>query len=297
MNSQNKTYPILAISACLYAAVLWGLLWYPLRIMELQGLPGLWATLAIYVPASIVVIGYVLAKQIPMPKQYGLLFCLALAAGWTNLAFILAMLEGTVVRVLLLFYLSPVWTILLSRLFFYEPISRIAFLHLCLAFIGALILLWTDQFSLNFSQADWLAISSGFGFALTNVLVRKIGNIPIAHKMSSAFIGVIVLCVIGLIAMSDPAPHAATSAWFIGLLVGVFGMILMTYCAQYGVTHLPLHQSATLFLFEVPAGAISAAILSNEVMSGREWIGGLLVLLAAWLSARSTINHSRNVEN
>ncbi len=294
MNSNNNTQSILAVSACLYAAILWGLLWYPLRIMEAQGLPGLWATLAIYVPASVFVISYILFKRTTIPKQHGLLLCLALAAGWTNLAFILAMLEGTVVRVLLLFYLSPVWTILLSRLFFHEPISRSAFLHLSLAFIGAIILLWTEEFDFVFSKADWLAITSGFGFALTNVLVRKIGDIPIAHKMSAAFLGVIALSIIGLLIMHNPIPHPEPSAWLIGALVGILGMLLMTYCAQYGVTHLPLHQSATLFLFEVPAGAVSAAILSNEVMTGREWIGGILVLLAAWLSARSTIKHSRN---
>lgn len=276
---------------------MWGVLWYPLRLMESMGLPGLWATLVIYVSAATIILAVAVIRRALLPSNGWLFCCLALASGWTNLSFILALLEGTVVRVLLLFYLSPVWTLLLARLFFDEPISKSSLLHLMLAFSGAIILLWTDEFDLAFSRADWLAIGSGFGFALTNVLVRKLGDVPIIYKMSSAFVGVIVLSMIGLLLNASPIPQPEPAAIAIGVVVGLLGMILMTYAAQYGVTHLPLHQSATLFLFEVPAGAISVAWLSAEVMSNREWIGGCLVMIAAWLSARSTISHSRNTQN
>jgi uncharacterized membrane protein len=44
------------------------------------------------------------------------LAALGLAAGWTNLAYVLAMLQGEVVRVLLLFFLSPLWTVVFARI-------------------------------------------------------------------------------------------------------------------------------------------------------------------------------------
>jgi drug/metabolite transporter (DMT)-like permease len=43
--------------------------------------------------------------------ERGLLLALALAAGWTNLAYVLAVIHGEVMRVLLLFYLAPLWTV------------------------------------------------------------------------------------------------------------------------------------------------------------------------------------------
>jgi drug/metabolite transporter (DMT)-like permease len=39
-------------------------------------------------------------------------------------------------------------------------------------------------------------------------------------------------------------------------------------------------------LFELVAGAVSQQLLSNEVMTLTEWLGGSLIVLAAYLSAR-----------
>jgi drug/metabolite transporter (DMT)-like permease len=66
-------------------------------------------------------------------------------------------------------------------------------------------------------------------------------------------------------------------------------MLVMTYAAQYGVTHLPVHRSAVIFLFEIVAGAVSAALLTNELVTPGEWAGGLLVVLAAWITAIDTL--------
>jgi len=42
-------------------------------------------------------------------------------------------------------------------------------------------------------------------------------------------------------------------------------------------------------LFEIVAGAVSAALLTNEIVTLREWAGGLLVVLAAWITAMETL--------
>ncbi len=292
--SANSKLP--AIIACLIAAALWGLLWHPLRLLEQMGLPGIWGSIFIYVFALIAVFPFLIRQAWPKSVPPMFLLFIGLAAGWTNLAFILALLEGTVVRVLLLFYLSPIWAVILACLFLKEAISPKAYFHLVLAFFGAMVLLWNDQQMFELSYADTLAVSSGFAFALTNLLVRKVGDIPIIFKMVPAWLGVLFVAAIWLSLGDIPgielqgvsllAPIALAAA------VGIFGMTIMTYTAQYGVTHLPIHQSATLFLFEVPVGAVSAALLSQETMAYQEWIGGGLVMLAAWLSAKLTVNSS-----
>ncbi len=108
------SHRLLPVLSLLLSATLWGVIWYPLRLLEQGGLAGLWATLIIYTTASL--LGLVLA--LPYLGQLGrrpwLMLLLAAAAGWCNVSFILAMLEGTVMRVLLLFYLSPVWATLLG---------------------------------------------------------------------------------------------------------------------------------------------------------------------------------------
>ena len=60
----------------------------------------------------------------------------------------------------------------------------------------------------------------------------------------------------------------------------------MTWLVVYGVTHMPVHRSATILLFEVVAATVSTYLLTDERMSTREWLGGLAVIVAAYLSAR-----------
>jgi drug/metabolite transporter (DMT)-like permease len=62
----------------------------------------------------------------------------------------------------------------------------------------------------------------------------------------------------------------------------------MTVLVQYGVTHLPVHRSAVLALIELVAGAVSQQLLTDEAVSAHEWLGGALILVGAYLSARAS---------
>lgn len=293
--SRVKLNTLLPVLCCLIAAIMWGIFWYPLRILEQKGIPGLWATLVIYMSALMSLLPVLLAKRHGHVKQSGLLLLMGLFSGWTNLSFILAILEGTVVRVLLLFYLSPVWATLLACFFLHEHLSLKAWISLLMALSGAVFILWSDEIGVmtQVDVADVLAISSGFAFAVTNVLVRKADQVPIHVKMLSAWVGVICLSLTGIVIVQPPSPVMSLDAFALAILLGSFGMLAMTWLTQYGVTHLPVHRSAILFEFEVVAGAVSAALLTREVVTLREWIGGIIVMLAAWIIARDSIKQEK----
>ncbi len=282
---------LMPILSCLLAATLWGILWYPLRVLEQMGLPGLWAALIIYISALLPALPYFWRQRRGLIQQPYTLMLIGIFAGWTNLAFILALLNGTVVRVLLLFYLSPVWAVLLGWLILKEYPSRISIYSILIALTGAGVMLWQPEMVDLFhgDVADLLAISSGLAFAFTNVCVRKAGEIPMILKMGPAWIGVITMSLFGIMIYKIPVPEFSWIAIPIAVSVGCLGMTIMTYTAQYGVTHLPLHRSSVIFLFEVVAGAVSAAILTNEILSIKEWTGGALVMLAAWLIAMDSM--------
>jgi len=70
-------------------------------------------------------------------------------------------------------------------------------------------------------------------------------------------------------------------AWLLGAVV----MTLMNIAVVYGVTHMPVHRSAIILLFEIVVGAVSSLLLTDEVINLQEWIGGGLVMLAAYLTA------------
>lgn len=279
--------PWIPVLTLLFSATFWGLVWYPLRALEAMGLSGIWQTLASY--ATALVIALPLFHRGEPWRRYGVdLFVLALASGWCNLAFVLAMLDGTVVRVLLLFYLSPVWAVLFGRWLLGERISGRFFMLLALAMTGTVLMLWDPALEHPWpsDRADWLALSSGATFALSNVMVRRLRSMSLVAKTLTAWAGVIAVSA-GAICLTAPAfPEAPAGAWAGVVLLGVFGFFFATFAVQYGVTHLPVQRSSVVLLFELVVGALSASLLAGEALTTREWLGGLLILGAGYAVAR-----------
>ena len=267
------------------AAILWGLLWYPLRLLEEMGLNGLWSTLLIYCSAIIFIIPFCWQRQGDIYQHKTEYLLIGLFAGWTNLAFILAMLEGEVVRVLILFYLSPIWAIIMAVLVLRERLTVSSLIALFLALIGGALMLWDpDFFSIGFSLADGYAITSGMAFAMTNIVVRKVGIASWSLKIGSAWLGVIVLTMIGLLLAQPSLPELSIQSVSLAFLLGFPFMLVMTWTAQYGVTYLPIQRSSVIFLLEIIAGAVSAAWLTNEIVSQQEYFGGVLIIFAGLVS-------------
>ncbi len=284
-NHAPALYPVLSL---LLGASLWGLVWYPMRLLEAAGLQGIWLVLILYGSALLV-------SLVPLRDAFaghdrfslGLLL-LALAAGWTNIAFVLAVLQGNILRVMLLFYLSPLWAVLMAWLFLGERLSFLSLSSLGLALIGAAIMLWNPGMGLPWPQGriDWLAISAGVAFAVANVTTRKLAHISIAAKSLSTWLGVVAVALALVVLLGLPAPRAGTQVFFAAVVLGGTGILGMTWLVQYGVTHMPVHRSAVIMLFELAVGAISQQALTNEHMALREWIGGVLIAVAAYVSAR-----------
>ncbi len=285
MSSQPTSHYFPAL-ACVVAAVLWGLFWYPLRLLEEMGVPGLWASLIIYSFAVIFVIPVCFKKRAEFLKFKVECLLMGLFAGWTNLAFILAVLEGEVVRVLVLFYLSPIWAILLAVLILHERLTRVGLCSLILAMVGAGLMLWRPELSYSngIGLVEFYAITSGMAFAVTNIVVRKIGSTPIVVKMGASWLGVIVLTLFALWFVQLPVPEITAHSGFLVLLIGFPAMYVMTWAAQYGVTHLPIQRSSVIFLLEIVAGAISAALWTDEIVSNIEYVGGVLIISAGLIS-------------
>lgn len=280
---------LLPVFSLLLAATMWGLIWYPLRLLEAAGMHGLWSTLVSYGAALLLGMLPFVARRGELQRQPLTLLWLALAAGWCNVSFVMAVLEGTVVRVLLLFYLSPIWSVLLARLILGERVAARARWAFALAIIGALTMLWDPAIGLPWPSGagDWLAVSSGIAFAITNVMVRRLQQVSVPVKNVASWCGVLLIAAIWLGTLdADVSPNVTSSVWLGAVALGLFGIYIMTYATQYGVTHMPVHRSAVIMLFELVAGALSAYWLTSEQVAPLEWFGGVLIIGAAYWTAR-----------
>ncbi|KPK09814.1 MAG: hypothetical protein AMJ68_11080 [Acidithiobacillales bacterium SG8_45] len=285
--ASKSAVPGLAILALLAGATMWGVVWYPMRLLETAGLSGPWLTLLLYLVSSLAGVPLAWRHRGWLAKRPGLLLAIALSVGWTNLSFILAILDGNVMRVLLLFYLSPVWAVVLSWLFLKEHISHYTVAILAVAIIGALMMLWhpDDSWPWPRDSADWLALSSGLAFAVSNIFIRHGEDVPVPVKSLVSWLGVTLLAGL-MIFFTNTAVPALTPNLFLDVVaLAVLGMVVMTMLVQYGVSNMPVHRSAIILLFELVAGAISQQLLTDEILTAAEWVGGLLVVAAAGMMA------------
>ena len=288
MTASKPDHKLLPVFSLLLTATMWGLVWYPLRLLEAAGLAGLWLSLISYGAALLVGLLWLPWAVRRWPGHPLALGLMTLAVGWCNVAFVLAILDGTVVRVLLLFYLSPLWALLLGWLILDEKPKSSGWLVFFLAIAGALIMLWDEQIGLPWprDEADWLAVSSGFAFSFANVMLRKMGQVELGIKAIASWLGVVVVAVIWILVVNEPLPEVSMKTLGGAVLLGWLGFVIMTLTVIYGVTHMPVHRSAVILLFELVIGAVSSLLLTNEVVLPREWIGGGLILCSAWLAAR-----------
>ena len=287
MKPSNQGY--LAVFSLLLAATFWGVIWYPLRLLEVRGLVGLWATLAMYLTPLVLLSIPLLIKSRKWMRTAPLsLILLSIAAGWTNMAFILAVIEGPVVRVMLLFYLSPIWAVLLGYFILGESVHRQQIPVILLAMVGAFVMLWRPGIGLPIPTSDneWLAISAGVAFSLNNVMGRKLHAMPLAPKIMVSWIGVVLLSVGTIVVTSEPIPDISLETAGYAAALGIFGIAVITSSVLYGLSHMPVSRSSVIMLFELVAGSVSAALLTSEVILPQEWLGGAFILLSALLSAR-----------
>ncbi len=272
----------------LFAATAWGTIWYPLRLLEQAGLQGAWATLVMYVAATLVGLKLTRSWRRDWAQAPHILLAIMLAAGWCNTAFIVAVIEGHVVRVILLFYLSPIWTVLFAHFLLGERLTQAALQVLAIAFVGAMLMLWSPEIGLPLPSdwADWLAITAGIGFALTNVMARKGHHLAVGSKTLATWAGGVLVAGVWVLVARLGMPEVTAWTWLGSLLLGGIGIVLMTLAVIHGVSSMPAQRSAVILLFELVAAAISAALLANESITLREWIGGGMIITAAYLAER-----------
>jgi drug/metabolite transporter (DMT)-like permease len=184
-----------AVLALLLNAATWGLSWWPFRQLNAAGLHPLWITAFVYLIACLAIVLW-------RPRALGLLlrepalWAILLASGLTNATFNWAVTVGEVTRVVLLFYLTPLWTVALARWWLGEAVTPAVLLRVALALTGAALVLTSQPGGaaahhpalLRFG-ADALGLLGGLCFATTNVLLRREAAQPEEGRALAMFAG------------------------------------------------------------------------------------------------------------
>ena len=279
----------MAVGALVLNALVWGVSWWPFRELQSMGLHPLWATALMYlmIVAGLLALHFRAWRGVAAHPQ---LWLLGLVAGMTNIGFNWAVTVGDVVRVVLLFYLMPAWSVLVAWLVLGEKPTTPSLLRLALAMTGVLVVLKTPDSPWPVPQgaADWLAIAGGFSFAVTNSMLRKCGNTPGSARMLAMFGGsgllALMAALLGMQWQLVPAP--ALQAAGIPVLLGLTLAFAVSNAAlQYGAARLAAGTTAIVMLTEILFASVSSAALGAAEFTPRIFLGGSLIVLAAALAA------------
>ncbi len=278
--------PLAPFAGLMLSSLVWGLSWWPIRWLDAHGLHVLWATAALYLVPTLVVLARYRRQVAPWLRE-PMFWLLVAAAGLTNVAFNWGVLVGEVIRVVLLFYLMPVWAVGFARLLLGERPDRGTFGRILLALAGAMTILWQAEIGLPVprSAGDWLGLAGGVFFALNNVMLRRLATAPTSVRSLGIFAGglllpagfALVFTGTGIVA----APPALAPDWLLGVAGLAAAVVAGNLALQYGASRLPAEVTAVVLLGEVLVAAVSAVLIGGETLDLRTLAGGGLIMAAA----------------
>ena len=277
--------PVLGL---LFNALVFGLSWWPLREMQSLGLHPLWATALMYGFACLC-ITVVRPNSWRSFTTYPALWWLFIGSGLTNFGFNWAVTMGDVVRVVLLFYTMPAWSVLFAWWLLDERPSRTSLMRLLLALAGVALVLKTPEMDWPWpaSPMDWLALLGGASFALNNAMLKKLSHLPEADRMMGMFAGGTALTALAALAgqpLGWVNPPDSLAWWPYALVLAVL-LLASNLSLQFGAARLAASTTALVMLSEIVFATLSSVALGASELSTRKLVGGALIVLAAvWAS-------------
>ena len=261
---------------------MWGVYWLPLRVLDEMGLAGSWATLALFVvaipPALILT---VVARRQIRAQLWSFLWL----AGLNGLVFNLysnAYGGTTVFNVLFLFYLSPVWSILIVRFWFGEKIG-VARIACVVVGLGGLVLMLSKDggWPIPRNPADWMALASGILWAIVAIRIRNSAELGAAANSAAFFLGGLVVAFVFALALGYdqvPSMPAIQDAWPLVIGIAWVAWLPSQFLLFWGVRRISPVRTGILLMTELISGVVTAAWLSGDPITWQQAVGGALIV-------------------
>ena len=291
-----------AMAATALSGLIWGIYWIPLRALDGAGITGVWAVVLFYLVPAILLVPLYLKRAGHLVSGGWAVHVAGIFAGSAMVLYAGALVFTDIVRALLFYYLTPLWSTLLAWLVLGEAITRIRWWAMGLAFVGLIIILDLQSgFELALNTGDWMGLLAGMVWAAASVRIRSDGDgNPLDLTLSYFFWGSVAALLLVLLPISAAGrvPHfseiGAVLPWLVPVVILV--VIPPALAIMWGASILSPGLVAILFMTEISAGAITAAIWANEAFGPREVAGIVLITTAGMLEPVLGLMRSRKVK-
>lgn len=282
----------LASAVVLVTGIIWGVYWVPVRDIAASGLDGAWGTGAITLAAALVLLPFVLADKAALrgKDRVGIV---SIAFGGAAFAlYSIGFLYGKVALVVLLWFFSPVWSVLITRYVLRQQVPRLRLLAIAVGLAGLFVMLGGDGgFPVPANLGEWMAFVGGLIWAFATAGMRQRSDVT---PLPSAFLFALgaTLTSLALAPFLEPFPAVAagdlTAVTIRVLLAAGVWWVVSIAALMWAAVRLDPARVGILLMTEVVFGAATAAAFAGETLSGSEVAGGALVILSGLLEVWPT---------
>ncbi len=272
---------IIVVSSCA-----WGLYWLPLRSIEQSGILGSWSIVLVNACPLIILVPLIFFNLDKLKKYPKPIFFAGIMIGAAFTFYANGLVQTSVIRATLLFYLSPIWSTIIGIIWLNERLTIARVISIIVALIGLILLLYDfrNQETVMLNFGDFSSILSGLFWALGASILKKWSKLPIIPLTAIVYFSTTSLSILlAIIVYKAPIPSLALigqnfSTAFIWSVI----VLLPSFCIIFRISQILFPgRVGILMMSEVAVAVISAKILlPEEQMVILQWIGASAILLA-----------------
>ena len=272
---------IIVVSSCA-----WGLYWLPLRSIEQSGIVGSWSIVLVNACPLIILVPLIFFNLDKLKKYPKPIFFAGIMIGAAFTFYANGLVQTSVIRATLLFYLSPIWSTIIGIIWLNERLTIARVISIIVALIGLILLLYDfrNQETAMLNFGDFSSILSGLFWALGASILKKWSKLPIIPLTAIVYFSTTSLSILlAIIVYKAPIPSLELigqnfSTAFIWSVI----VLLPSFCIIFRISQILFPgRVGILMMSEVAVAVISAKILlPEEQMVILQWIGASAILLA-----------------
>ena len=207
-----------------------------------------------------------------------------------------------VVKTVLLFYLTPIWSTILGKFLLGEKITAFRIVAVIFGLSGlAVILGIADGIPRLSNLGDLLALLSGMVWAYATVRIREDSNAAVWEQVCAFYIGgaiaALVFVVVPIQGLDKPPTFDAVIQSLFWLGIFTIAFLPSMFLVFWGAKLLSPARVGILLMTEIIFGVSSAAMLSGEPFGWNQVIGITLIFSAAVIDVSDRLFASRSVDS